>query len=704
MDYPKLFSPKKIGNIEIKNRGVMTAMGMGLAKEDGTATQKTIDYFTDRAKGGIGLIITEYTRINDKDAIVSGKQLSMAAEKHVEAFKKVSEAVHREGAKIFVQLNHPGRQNIAIFPGVWPLGNRAAKVFPGFWKLFYKRLSGQSRETVNDPKMIKMMHRYMPKLKAPSNVPAGLGFSPFGNQLIAPLTISEIKTLIRQFAEAAERAKRAGADGIELHAGHGYLLNQFLSPYTNIRTDEYGGSLENRTRIVQEIISAVKEKCGHDFPLSVRLTVDEFYEKIGYPKIGIHLDEGVDLAKRIETFGADALNVTIANSDTQVLISEPASFPLGWRRSLVEAVKKVVAIPVIAVGVIRTPEQAEKILKKGTQDFIGLARPLLADPEWMKKAQTGQGEQISRCISCLVCQESYESGMSQGKHTICAVNPRSGFEGEFSLRAKKDGTQRLVVIIGAGPAGLTAARELARRDFAVTVFEKAQQAGGQVNLAIEPPLKEKIGWSVIDLEKQALAAGAKIIYEKEATLAELSALEPYAIFAATGGFAAKPEIPGADQKFVYTTTPILERKVVLRDQEVVVVGSGMTGLETSEILVEQGNRVTIIEMLDEIAPGAFAPNVWDVTQRLDQGQVSYRPGRRLLSIGKESVTTVQKNNVREIFAADAVVLSMGVKSENTLAKQLKEKFANVSLIGDAEKSGRIVDAIHAGFRAARALE
>lgn len=185
--------------------------------------------------------------------------------------------------------------------------------------------------------------------------------------------------MIRQFAEAAERAKRAGADGIELHAGHGYLLNQFLSPYTNIRTDEYGGSLENRTRIVQEIISAVKEKCGHDFPISVRLTVDEFYEKIGYPEIGIHLDEGVDLAKRIEMFGADALNVTIANSDTQVLISEPASFPLGWRRSLVEAVKAVVAIPVIAVGVIRTPEQAEKILEKGTQDFIGLARPLLAD-------------------------------------------------------------------------------------------------------------------------------------------------------------------------------------------------------------------------------------------------------------------------------------------------------------------------------------
>lgn len=353
---PKLlFTPGKIGQLELKNRGVMTAMGVGLAKENGEATAKTLAYFAERAAGGIGLIITEYTRINERDGIVSGKQLSMATDKHIAPFKEVVTAVHRHGTKIFVQLHHPGRENIALFPGLWPLGNRLAKIFPPYWKLFYRVMSKQDRSSINDPKLIKFMQRFMPSLKAPSDVPAGLGFSPFGNQVIKELSIPEIKQLEEQFIAAAERVKKSGADGVELHAGHGYLLNQFTSPYTNLRKDDYGGSVENRTRIIAEIIAGIKERCGADFPISVRLTVDEFYAKIGYPKIGIHLPEGVLLAQAVETAGADAINVTIATADTQVLISEPVSYEPGWRQPLVQAIKKAVTIPVIAVGVIRTP-------------------------------------------------------------------------------------------------------------------------------------------------------------------------------------------------------------------------------------------------------------------------------------------------------------------------------------------------------------
>lgn len=702
MDKKLLFSPGKIGKLEIKNRGVMTAMGVGLGKENGMASDKTVAYFKERAAGEIGLIITEYTRVNEKDGIVSGKQLSMATDKHIEPLKKVTAAVHEYGTKFFVQLHHPGRQNIAVFPGLWPMGNKLAKVIPSYWRLFYKVMSKQDRSSANDPKMIKMMHRFMPPLKAPSAVPSGIGFSPFGNQLVEALTIDEIKKLEGQFVDAAERAQKAGADGVEIHAGHGYLLNQFTSPYSNIREDAYGGSVENRVRIIAEIIQGIKARCGDDFPISVRLTVDEFYEKIGYPKTGITLPEGVLLAKEVERVGADALNVTIATADTQVLISEPVSYEPGWRQYLVKAIKEAVSIPIIAVGVIRTPNQAEEILASGTQDFIGLARPMLADPQWMKKAQENRDEEISRCISCLACQQSYERGMTTGEHAICAVNPRMGFETDYDLYGEKNGRGRKVIVIGAGPAGLTAARELALRDFVVVLYEAADEVGGQVNLAKQPPHKDKIAWSVIDLKAQAKKAGVLIKYGVKVSADFIKEQNPYAVFIATGASAVHPRIPGADQKNVYTTTPILKGEVTIQNQKVVVVGSGMTGLETAELLSEQGNQVTIIEMADKIAPGGFEPNVWDVTQRLEENQVQLKPDRRLLEIKPDTVITSRPNNVREIWEADTVVLSLGVRSDNQLSEELKE-LQHVYTVGDASKIGRIAEAVASGFRTARML-
>jgi len=234
MKYQKLFSPKKIGNVEMKNRIVMTAIGVGISDYDGTANEKTVAYYSERAKGGVGLIITEYTRVNEEDAVVSPAQLSMSADRYIKPFKKVVDAVHSEGAKIFVQLHHPGRQNVMLFPTIWSMNEKLAKIVPGYWKMLFSILGKQSPESVNDPKMIKTMHKYMKPLKAPSNVPAGLGESVFGNQKIEPLTIDEIHTLLDQFAKAAKRVQKSGADGVELHAGHGYLLNQFLSPFIPI--------------------------------------------------------------------------------------------------------------------------------------------------------------------------------------------------------------------------------------------------------------------------------------------------------------------------------------------------------------------------------------------------------------------------------------------------------------------------------------
>ena len=595
MGYETLFSPMKIGKIEIKNRIVMTAMGVDVSDHDGTANEKTVAYYQERAKGGVGLIITEYTRVNEKDGVVAPGQLSMSADRYIKPFRKAVDAVHDEGAKLFVQLHHPGRQNVVPLPTFWSMNEKLAKIIPGYWKMFFSIIGKANPESMSDPKMIRMMNKYMKPLRAPSNVPAGLGLSVFGNQKIKPFATEEIHTLVGQFIKAAKRVQKTGADGVELHAGHGYLLNQFLSPYTNIRTDEYGGSFENRLRIMKELIEGIHRECGTDFPISVRLTVDEFYEKIGYPEMGLHLEDGVKIARALEAYGADAINVTVGNSDTQFMITEPISFQPGWRKYLSKAVKGAVHIPIISVGVIRTPKQAEEQLTEGVQDFIGLARPLLADPDWAVKARKGDARSIQRCIGCLYCMESYENNISKGLPVTCAINPRACQETRYAKVGMEDGRGRKIVIVGAGPAGLTAARELAARKFKVTVFEKESVPGGQLQLANKPPLKEKMGWCFEDLEYRAKKSGAEILYNTIATRRLVKTRHPYAVIIAAGASAFKPGIPGAKENYVTTVTPILKGDLKYENRSIAVVGSGMTGIETAELLVEQGNKVTIIE-------------------------------------------------------------------------------------------------------------
>ncbi|SHO43667.1 FAD-dependent oxidoreductase [Anaerocolumna xylanovorans] len=702
MKYAKLFSQGRIGNVQTKNRIVMTAMGVDISHYDGTANENTIAYYAERAKGGVGLIITEYTRINEKDGVVAPAQLSMSSDKYIKPFSKVVDAVHQEGTKIFVQLHHPGRQNVVIFPTMWGINKKLAKIIPGYWKWFFSILAKQDADSMSDPKMQKMLNKYMRPLRAPSNVPAGLGLSVFGSQRIEPLSVAEIKVLVRQFIDAAVRVKKSGADGIELHAGHGYLLNQFLSPHTNIRTDKYGGNTENRTRILKEIIQGIHHVCGRDFPVVVRLTVDEFYEKIGYPEQGIHLSEGVKIAKALESFGADAIDVTAGTVETLFVIQEPNSFPLGWRKYMAQAIKEAVSIPVIAVGMIRTPDMAEKYLEEGVQDFIGLARPLLVDPHWAKKAELGQDKDIQRCIGCLYCIESYEKGLTNGHPVQCSLNPRTCREAKLTEQMA-DGKRRKIVIIGAGPSGLTAARELAIRNFDVTVLEKESESGGQLQLAKIPPHKERLAWCYEDLEYQAKNGGVTIIYNTTASKQLIQSMNPYAVIVATGASAFKPNIPGADAEYVTTTTSILDGSLKPLNKNIAVVGSGMTGIETAELLVEQGNRVTVIEMADKIAQGAFNVGVWEVMQSLDNGETVFLPGCRLERIEDHKLTLVQKNAVREILRFDIIVLSLGVRSNTEAIDELKGCCEKFYVIGDAKKPGRIKDSVHEAFHLAQSI-
>lgn len=707
MSYELLFSPMKIGKVEIKNRIVQTSMGVDISNPDGTISDRAIAYYAERARNGVGLIITEYTRINEKDGVSAVGQPSLATDRHIEGMARLIRAVHEGGAKIFVQLQHPGRQTVPIFPTFWPSLELIGKVFPAFWDK-YNEVVGKATEggvQGGDPEAMKKQQKLLKPNLAPSKLPENEPDVALWYVKHRAMTVKEIHRIEQQFFDAAVRAKKAGADGVELHATHGYLLQQFLSPFTNRRTDEYGGSFENRCRIVKELIEGVKHVCGQDFPVSIRLTVDEFEDKIGHPERGYHLDEGVRFAKEFEKYGADAINVSIGATDTIFLYQESLRYPLGWRKYMSKAVKEAVSIPVIAVGVIRTPSQAEQQLQEGDQDFIGLARPLLADPQWVLKAKEGREDEISRCVGCLRCVETVDQNMLTTKPPECSLNPRLCRETEFSELPIKDGNGKSCVVVGAGPGGLTAARELALRGFKVTVFEKDDAEGGQLNIANKPPQKDRLLWAANDLKVQAERAGADIRFNTEATAEMIAQLHPRFVIVATGGVPVHPRFPGADASYVCTAKDVLLREVSPIGQDVVIVGSGLTGLETADLLTtpEYNNRVTVVEMDEQIAPGVSSTLTQELIPHLRKCEVTFVPGHKLEKIENNTVVLAGKDEKRKVLPAEVVVLSTGTQSVNHLYDELKARSIPVYKIGDAKAPGRIVNAVRDGYMLARTI-
>lgn len=687
MEYKMLFSPMKIGKCEIKNRIVMPPMMMGFGEPSGKPTEMLMDYYEERAKGGTGLIITEITRVNDDHGAAAFNQLAMSHDYHIEPMREFARRIHRHGAKFFVQLHHPGRQNVGLMIHMVPLANMCSKVCKSFPKLIYKMAPGIGRKLIEKNLVFASPG---PSKCEPSKVAGGH---------VRAFSHREIKQLIRQFVDAAVRCKAADVDGVELHAAHGYLLQQFLSPNTNKRTDEYGGSFENRMRFIKEIIEGIREKCGPDYPIIVRLAVDECYAKIGQPGKGYDLATGVKYAKAFEDMGVDAIDVSSAAYDTYNYWLEPTSFDCGWRAYMAEAVKKEVkTIPVLAANVIRSPEQAEDQLERGIQDFVSLGRPHIADPHWANKVKEGRKDEVKRCISCLYCIESMMDNAFVGGHGCCSVNPTLGEEKRFAS-LPVDGGGKTVVVIGAGVAGLTAAEILGRRGFKPVVFEKENCCGGQINLADKGPKKEKIGWCAQDLETNARKAGAEIRLGTAATVEAVTALNPYAVIVATGAVAVRPKsIKGTDGANVFTTTQILDGSVKLEGKNVAVIGTGMTGLETGELLAEQGNKLTFVEMADTVAPGTWFQHLDDALPKLEKAGAKFLLSTKLVAIDDkgalvEGVKTKQQSRVD----ADAVVLSLGARPVNAIAKELEGKVQNLFVVGDANKVGRIANATAAAY-------
>ena len=645
MGQNKLFTPGNIGNLKLKNRVVMPAIGTSFATSTGEASDEIIRYYQERAKGGCGLIITEITRIDDEYGVGTSNQLCATQGYQIPRLEKLVKAVHRYDSKIFLQLHHPGRQS-------------------------HTSLIGGKQ------------------IVAPSAV-----MSAVIGEMPRALETAEVEALVKSFVKGAKIVQMAGADGVELHGAHGYLIGQFLSPLTNQRTDKYGGNFTNRMRFVSEIITGIKHICGKTFPISVRLDGDEFLEG------GLKLDEAIKVARTLESIGADAINVSSGTYDSMLTIIEPISYPQGWKRHLAKAIKAAVKIPVIACDVIRTPDFAESLLEEDNLDFVALGRAQLADPDWSIKAQQNRNEEIRPCVSCLYCIEELMSG----KRLKCAVNPKVGREQEFD-RLEKNGDDRVVAIVGGGPAGMQSAITLAERGFKPVLFEKRDVLGGSVYLGSKPPLKTKLNGLLDHLESEMKRLNVEIRMNTEATVEAIKALDPYAVFVAQGAEPNVPNIPGVDGKNVCTIEDILSGKVVLKDKKAIIVGSGLTGLETAEYLAETGNTVTVIEMQNEIAKGAYKPNVIDVTMRLKKHNVNMIPKLRLMGINETGIQVLNTfSNEMSSMEAEAIVLSLGVKVNNELVQSFKANFSNVSVLGDAREPGRIGQAMETGMEKAYIL-
>lgn len=643
----KLGSSCMIGKLRVKNRIVMEAMGNALSEPDGSVSREDLAFYEARAKGGVGLIMSEAVSVDSKTGRANPRNMCIDQDAHISGYRRLAEALHAYGAKFFVELYHPGRQGSSELNG------------------------GR-------------------KMYAPSVVECKLTHQP-----VAAMTKEEIADTVRKFVDGAVRCQKAGVDGVLVHGAHGYLINAFLSPYTNLRTDEYGGSVENRARFALEIIRGIREACGPDYPIGIRLSACEYLDYAGLDReAGITLELTKQYVPLLEDAGVDLLDISSGIYETMNTAWEPAGFDQGWKIELARGIREIARVPVVCTAVIRDPAFAEKLLEDGVCDFVGSARAHLADPEWACKALGGRDEEIRHCISCLNCMK----GLTEGAMS-CSVNAQACHETERTA-LREDGGGRPVAVIGGGPAGMEAARVLALRNFRVTLYEKEDRLGGALWQASRPPHKEKITWFIEYLSRQLEKLGVEVRCGVSGSPELLK--EPYAVFAAAGASPVVPRsIPGILSGHVCTSVEILTGRRVLKGKTVVVVGAGMTGLETAEYLDSLGNRVSVYDLLPGVAMGEHFQNIMDVESRL--GDVPQYVEHKLMEITETGCVFERADGERVLAPCEAVVLCMGMRPNREFAEQFSD-FPNYRVLGTNRAYSAIAQAVESGYLAAYELE
>ncbi|MFH1295885.1 MAG: NAD(P)/FAD-dependent oxidoreductase [Bacteroidota bacterium] len=645
--FPRLSQPGLIGTLKLKNRIVKAPQHTGLSNPDGSVTDRMLRYYSDVAKGGVGMIVVEYAWIDNDASRASPCQLGIASMDHIPGLSLLAQTIQANGAKAAIQISHAGRQKF----------------------------------TLSKP------------IKAPSRVPWEEIYAA-GCPPPDELTFEEIVQIVKSFGQAAKRAQIADFDMVEIHGCHGYLISNFLSPRTNRRTDWYGGSLENRMRFLLEAVQEIKSQVGPDYPVCVRVS------GIDYEPDGTKIEETVELCQRLEALGVAAIHMSGGNHHQTIHEVSPMGMPLAYNVWAAEAVKKEVGIPVIASGSITSPELAEKILTEGRGDFVGLGRPLWADPQWPQKALEGRPEDIRPCIRCN--DGCLARGDHQAKTISCSVNVAVCREEVFQIT--KTDKPKNVAVIGGGPAGMEAARVCALRGHRVTMYEKRKLGGALLEASIPdfkaPDLKPLISYLSIQMKKLKI----KVI-NKEAIAQDIKKGGFDAVIVAAGATPIVLEdVKGIASPKVTSALLVLNGKAKL-GQKIAVIGGGIVGTEVGLFLAKKGKEIVFIELLDTFMNGITFDEQMVYEQHFKNLKVTVHTGKRLESIGARDITAIDRYGNRTKITCDSVVLATGFKPNRSLVDELKkESKLKVIEAGDCVSPRKIFDAIHEGHLAARLLD
>jgi 2,4-dienoyl-CoA reductase-like NADH-dependent reductase (Old Yellow Enzyme family)/thioredoxin reductase len=647
MEYKKLFQPLKVKNITIPNRLVMSAACTEYGTKDGYVTDRLINYYAERAKGGTGLIFVEVANPIYPTGKVLIHHLSVNDDKYIPGLKNLADACHAYGSKIVLQISHAGRQTTSKVSGAIPWAPSALlpKVSM-YWE--------QPRE----------------------------------------MTMEEIHSVPPAFGDAALRTKKAGFDGVELHFGHGYLMTSFISPYTNKRTDQYGGSLENRMRLPIETLRACRVHADDNFLMTVRFNADDFVEG------GVHLEESKLIAKMLVENGADIVSVSAGmRESTDPLQDHSPAVERGAWVFMAEAIKEVIPnVPVIAAKRINRPELAENVLRQTNVDMVAMLRGLMADPYIANKAKAGNENDIITCIAC--CQGCY-GRLWENLPIMCTVNPLMGREKEWEL---KPATKiKKVLVVGGGPGGMEAALIARQRGHDVTLCEKEIRLGGQWQLSLVVPNKYEFECTVAELNYQLNKHDVKVKLGTLVNEEYIKKMKPDVLILAAGVQPLKPEIPGVDNKNVVQAFNVLE-EIVLVGKRAVIIGAGRVGLETAEYLSHRGREVTILSRrkAEEIGSDLPWPQGGHFLRRLDRMGIVKLGNVIVQEFTKEGVVYTVDGK-RSVAPADTIVLAQGANPNNRLAKLFEGKVPELHLIGDCVATRTCLDAIHEGYKVSMEL-
>lgn len=647
--YPNIFSSFKVKNMTIKNRIVMPPMGTNYAGQNGEINCEHISYYEQRAKGGTGLIIVENAAVDFPLGSNGTTQLRIDHDSFIPALYKLTERLHKYGTCVAIQINHSGASAVSERIGCQPVSS--------------------------------------------SNIP-----SKTGGAVPRPLTKEEILNIVEKYGKAARRVQIAGFDALEIHGGHSYLINQFLSPIYNKREDEFGGSAENRARFARMVIDSVRAAVGPMFPISFRLSADELLEG------GNTLE---DTLKILEYLNAevDIFNVSAALNDSLQYQIDNMNLPDGWRSYMSKAVKEKFNKPTITTGNIRNPEVAEKLLAEGQADLIGIGRGLIADPNWVIKVENNEEDMIRKCVSCNIGCAGHRIGLN--RPIRCTMNPDTIYEDAYKSRKVNKLTN--VVVIGGGTAGLEAACTAAELGCTTFLFEQKPYLGGLAKEISKLPDKNRISYLPDYLVKRAEKLNNLIIYTGiKADASDIEKLNPDIVINATGSKPLLPPIKGLLERIdkegeklysIFGLLKDIDKFENIKEKKIAVIGGGAVGLDVVEFFAERNCKVSIVEMLPMLGRDLDVITKLSMMDIIKKHDVEVHTGTALVEVASDHFK-LKKDDKEQSLDFDYGFVCLGMRPENSGLSEIEEHFKNSAVevinIGDSARTRKIIDGMAEG--------